>query len=225
VAKARKTAPAGSPETVEAGRAETVQAGLAETVGAALPSVSAPRRERADAARNRERVLAAARRLFAEHGVHAVTMSAVAREAGVAKGTVFHRFGDRAGLALALLDEAERTLQDQLLHGPPPVGPGAPPHERLRAFLAALAAFTVDNRELLLEVDGAAPGARYRTGAYRAWLQHVVVLLGELGVPGDRALHAHLLLAPLAADLVAYLHDDQGVSAAELTAGLDRLLT
>jgi len=188
-----------------------------------LPSLSPQRRERADAARNRARVLAAAERLFAEHGVRAVTMSDVARAAGVAKGTVFHRFGDRAGLALALLDEAERSLQDQLLHGPPPLGPGAPPRERLRAFLAALAAFTVKHRELLLEVDGAAPGARYRTGAYRAWLQHVVVLLGELDAPGDHALHAHLLLAPLAADLVTYLHDDENVTVEALSAGVDRL--
>ena len=191
---------------------------------AELPSLSAPRRERADAARNRERVLAAARRLFAERGVRAVTMSDVARAAGVAKGTVFHRFGARAGLALALVDEEERSLQERVLRGPAPLGPGAPPRERLRAFLAALAELTVDNRELLLEVDGAAPGARYRTGAYRAWLQHVVLLLDELGVAGDRALHAHLLLAPLAADLVAYLHDDEGVIAAALTAELEQLI-
>src|SRR5215217_7933273 len=111
----------------------------------------APRRERADAARNRERVLAAARRLFADRGVRAVTMSDVAREAGVAKGTVFHRFGDRAGLALALVDEQERTLQERILRGSPPLGPGAPSRERLLAFLAALAALTVENRELLLE--------------------------------------------------------------------------
>jgi AcrR family transcriptional regulator len=189
-----------------------------------LPSLSEPRRERADAARNRERVLAAARRLFVERGVRAVSMSDVAREAGVAKGTVFHRFGDRAGLALALLEEAERQLQERILRGGPPLGPGAPARERLRAFVAALAAFTVENRELLVEVDGAAPGARYRTGAYRAWLQHTVLLLDELGVPGDRALHAHVLLAPLAADLVAYLHDDEDVTASALTAELERLI-
>ena len=153
-----------------------------------------------------------------------VTMSDVAREAGVAQGTVFPRFGDRAGLALALVDEAERDLQERILRGPPPLGPGAPPRERRSAFFAALAALTVEHRELLLEIDHAAPAARYRTGAYRAWLQHVVLLLGELDVPGDRALHAHLLLAPLAADLVGHLHDDEGVTAAALTAGLERLL-
>src|SRR5215216_3933261 len=189
-----------------------------------LPVAGRPRVERADAARNRERVLAAARRLFAERGAGAVTIEEVARAAGVAKGTVFHRFGDRAGLALALVDEHERELQERLLRGPPPLGPGAPPRERLVAFLAALAALTVENRELLLEVDGAAPGARYRTGAYRAWLQHVVLLLDALGTPGDRALQAHLVLAPLAADLVAHLHDDEGVTAAALSTGLDRLL-
>jgi AcrR family transcriptional regulator len=182
-----------------------------------LPVAGRPRPERADAARNRERVLDAARRLFAERGVHAVTMEEVARAAGVAKGTVFNRFGDRAGLALALLDEHERALQEQILRGPPPIGPGAPPRERLLAFLAALAELTVEHRELLLEVERSS-GARYRTGAYQAWLQHTVLLLGD-----DDALRAHLLLAPLAADLVWHLVD-QGVSAAELTAALHGLV-
>jgi AcrR family transcriptional regulator len=178
-----------------------------------LPVAGRARPERADAARNRERVLAAARRLFAERGGH-VTMEEVAREAGVAKGTVFNRFGDRAGLALALLDEHERALQERILRGPPPLGPGAPPRERLLAFLAALADLTVEHRDLLLEAERAAPGARYRTGAYEAWLQHTVLLLGD-----DDGLRAHLLLAPLAADLVWHLAD-RGVTAAELTAAL-----
>jgi AcrR family transcriptional regulator len=188
-----------------------------------LPVAGTPRQERADAARNRERVLAAARALFAERGVRAVTMSEVARKAGVAKGTVFHRFGDRAGLALALVDEHERALQDAILRGPPPLGPGAPPRERLLAFLDALTELTVAHRELLLEVDGAAPAARYRTGAYRAWLQHVVLLLGELEVAGDRALLAHLLLAPLAADLVTFLREDEGVAADALATAVREL--
>jgi AcrR family transcriptional regulator len=183
-----------------------------------LPVAGDARPERADAARNRERVLSAARRLFAERGAGSVTIEEVARAAGVAKGTVFHRFGDRAGLALALLDEHERALQDRILRGPPPLGPGAPPRERLLAFLAALAELTVEHRELLLEVDHAAPAARYRTGAYQAWLQHTVLLLGP-----DSALRAHLLLAPVAADLVSHLVDE-GVSAAELTAALHELV-
>src|SRR5438552_1410926 len=92
---------------------------------APLP-IAGERRERADAVRNRELVLQAARELFAERGVENVTMDEVARRAGVAKGTVFHLFGDRSGLALALLDEQERAIQDRLLHGEPSLGPGAP---------------------------------------------------------------------------------------------------
>jgi AcrR family transcriptional regulator len=179
-----------------------------------LPVAGAPRPERADAARNRKRVLAAARRLFAERGVHGVTMAEVASAAGVAKGTVFHRFGDRAGLALALLDEHERALQERILRGPPPLGPGAPPRERLLAFLAALADLSFEHRDLLLEAERASPGARYRTGAYQAWLQHTVLLLDD-----HDALRAHMLLAPLAGDLVWHLAD-QGVSAAELIAAV-----
>jgi AcrR family transcriptional regulator len=187
---------------------------------AELPVAGALRPERADAARNRRRVLDAARQLFAERGVRAVTMSDVAEAAGVAKGTIFHRFGDRAGLATALVDEAERGLQEQILRGPPPLGPGAAPRERLDAFLGALAALTAEHYELLAEVDSAAPTARYRTGAYRAWLQHVVLLLEELGVEGDRALRAHVVLAPLAADLVWHLREDEGVDAEALAAAL-----
>jgi AcrR family transcriptional regulator len=189
----------------------------------ALPVAGRPRPERADAARNRERVLAAARRLFAERGIRAVTMSDVAREAGVAKGTIFHRFGDRAGLALALLDEHERALQERILRGPPPLGPGAPALERILAFLDALATLTAEHRDLLLEVERAGPAARYRTGAYRAWLQHLVLLFDEHGVEGDPPLLAHLLLAPLAADLVWHLGEDEGVTADALAVALREL--
>ena len=59
-----------------------------------------PAAERADAARNRAKLLTAARRLVARRGVDQVTMEAVARAAGVGKGTVFHRFGNRAGEAM-----------------------------------------------------------------------------------------------------------------------------
>jgi AcrR family transcriptional regulator len=172
---------------------------------------------RADAARNHEKVLSAARRLFGEHGVSAVSMSRVAEEAGVAKGTVFHRFGDRAGLARALLDGHERALQDEILRGEPPLGPGAPAPERLAAFLRALAELTDARRELLLEVDGSEPGARYRTGAYAAWALHVRVLLDELRPGRANDVLAHVLLAPLAADLVEHLRAYERRSLEDLT--------
>jgi AcrR family transcriptional regulator len=190
---------------------------------AELPVLGAPRRERADAARNRERVLAAARRLFAEHGVAKVTMEQVARAAGVGKGTVFHRFGDRAGLALALLDDRECELQEVVLHGHPPLGPGAPAGERLGAFLDAILDFTVEHAELLIAADSGRPGGRYLTGAYASWHRHSALLLSELRPGSDAGVLAHLVLAPLSADLVHHLTEEAGSDVERVRAALHDL--
>jgi AcrR family transcriptional regulator len=189
-----------------------------------LPILGAPRRERADAARNREKVLAAARRLFAERSVASVTMEEIARAAGVGKGTVFHRFGDRAGLALALLDDRERELQDLILHGHPPLGPGAPARERLVAFLDAILDFTVEHAELLIAADGGRPGGRYLTGAYAGWHRHTALLLSELRPGSDAEVFAHLVLAPVAADLVRHLTEEAGADLERVRAALHEQL-
>jgi AcrR family transcriptional regulator len=59
---------------------------------------------RADARRNRERVLAAAREQFAEHGLE-VQMEQIARGAGVGVGTVYRHFPAKKDLLQALADE------------------------------------------------------------------------------------------------------------------------
>lgn len=67
----------------------------------------AQRTERADALRNREAVLAAADALFAaSSSPHSVSMDDIAAAAGVGKGTLFRRFGDRAGLIGAVIASA-----------------------------------------------------------------------------------------------------------------------
>ena len=163
---------------------------------------------RADAVRNREKILAAAAELFERDGVEAVTMDAVARAAGVSKGTVFSRFGSRAGLAMALLDEAERELQEGLLRGPPPLGPGPPAADRLAAFLAAYVDLLADHHALIRTSEHAGEeGQRFRNSAYAAWHQHVAILLRELGV-ADPRLTAHLLLAMVDSELYRALGAD-----------------
>src|SRR3954454_23019242 len=99
-----------------------------------LPQYQGPPKVRADAARNRARILEATETLVAEHGIEGVSMEGVARAASVGTGTLYRRFGDRAGLAFALLDEQTREFQNALISGPPPLGPGVPARERLRAF-------------------------------------------------------------------------------------------
>jgi AcrR family transcriptional regulator len=147
------------------------------------------------------RVLEAADRLFSRHGVKNVSLDAIAAEAGVGKGTVFRRFGDRAGLAVALLDEREQELQAKILTGPPPLGPGAPAVERVSAFLDAYLDLLDRHVELFMDSENASDGARYRIGSYHLWHRHLALLIEEARPALDADYTAHLLLAPLAADL------------------------
>ncbi len=105
-----------------------------------------PRPERADAVRNREVLLRTAREMLTELGVNRVTMDGLAERAGLGKGTVFRRFGTRAGIFQALLDADERHFQEQVLRGPPPLGPGADPVQRLIAYGRARIAFLLDHQ-------------------------------------------------------------------------------
>lgn len=174
--------------------------------------------ERADAARNRARVLDAAAKLFASRPPHEVTMEDIAKAAGVGRGTLYRRYPDRASIAVALLDEHERALQEKLLRGDPPLGPGAPPAERLAAFYAAMVGLLEDHAHLVL---GSEVGrSRFETGAYGFWRAHVRSLLAAAGTPGPDAL-ADVLLAPLAPDV--YVQQRRTLSPEQITGALRRL--
>jgi AcrR family transcriptional regulator len=187
-------------------------------------SVTPPQpRERADAARNRVRVLAAAQALFAERGVALVTMDDVAARAGVGKGTLYRRFGDKSGLAMALLDERERDLQGRILTGPGPLGPvgDADPAERLAAFATAYLEFLEGTLDLVLLSQTSSPGARHRSGAHAFWRTHCRLLLQAADAP-DPAVRAEVLLAALSGEQVRYWRES-GAATEELTGALARL--
>ena len=173
-----------------------------------------PPRERADAARNRTAVLEAAAALFREHGGQAVSMDAIAAAAGVGKGTLFRRFGDKAGLAVALLDEQERKLEEGILSGPAPLGPGSTPdapapRQRLRAFVNSYLDYLLAHMDLIRMSETGSPGARYRIGAYRFWQRHVSLMLAGRHDPEAAA---HTLLAALAADHVQAVSAEIGAA-------------
>jgi AcrR family transcriptional regulator len=126
--------------------------GSDRTAARKLPMAGAPR-ERADSAANRLRIIEAARRVLAERGAEGTSIDAVASEAGVGKGIIFRRFGDRSGLFQALSDEHLRSFQDAFIAGPPPLGPGAPPCERLAAFLDGLLDLYDGHLELTLALE------------------------------------------------------------------------
>jgi AcrR family transcriptional regulator len=175
--------------------------------------------ERADAARNRARVLAAAGELFATRDAERVTMDDIARAAGVGRATLYRRYPDRAAIAVALLDAHERDLQRRLLEGDPPLGPGAPPSDRLAAFYAAMVDLLEQHGHLALATE--VGGSRYAVGAYGFWRAHVRSLAVAAGAPDPDVL-ADVLLAPIAPDL--YRHLREGGATPERIAGtLERL--
>jgi AcrR family transcriptional regulator len=169
--------------------------------------VSAPQ-ERGDAARNRVLLLNAARRLIAERGADAVTMDDIAAAAGVGKGTVFRRFGSRAGLMMVLLDEDERASQRAFLFGPPPLGPDAPPLDRLLAFGRDRLCFAHAHHELLSAANRD-PQTRYNAAA-EVLRTHVRLLLASAGTTGNLDAQTDALLALLDVDYVEHQLRDRG---------------
>lgn len=176
--------------------------------------------QRADAVRNRTQILAAAERLFAEHEPRSVTMDQIAKAAGVGRATLYRRFPDPSSIAVALLDEHERRLQGQLIHGSPPLGPGAPAAERLAAFYLAMLDLLEHHLPLAL---GAETGkARFTTGAYGFWRGHVRVLLVDGGAEDPDAL-IDLVLGPLAPELYRFQRFELGIPAERIAQSLSRL--
>jgi AcrR family transcriptional regulator len=67
---------------------------------------------RADARRNRDQILAAAREIFAERGAD-VAMEEIARRASVGVGTLYRRFADRETLIRAVFRETYQVVADE----------------------------------------------------------------------------------------------------------------
>ena len=178
----------------------------------------APHAERADAARNRRHLLATARQMLAEQDPGTLTMDALAERAGLGKGTVFRRFGTRAGIFAALLDDDERAFQQQVLAGPPPLGPGAAPLDRLIAYGRARTGFLIAHRDIArATLDGHQP-IPGRSQSPLSQL-HIRVLLGQMNLSdADLDMLAVQLTAALDGPLLLYLSGSDLTAASAGTA-------
>jgi AcrR family transcriptional regulator len=174
--------------------------------------------ERADAARNRQVILAAASTLFdtAEDPL-TVTMDDVAAAAGVGKGTLFRRFGDRTGLLRAVFDMRIAGLMSMIVDGPPPLGPATPPRERLLALLDAMVEFKLDNRKLTRALEQTSERTSFLQSP-NYLLAHALFtdLLTGMVAPDRTAWTAHALLAYTRIDLLENLITTQSWTAARL---------
>ena len=165
------------------------------------------RTPRKDAARNREAVLAAADALFARRdSPEDVTMADVAAAAGVGKGTLFRAFGDRSGLLRALYEARLAPIKEAIETGPPPLGPGTPPQERVPALLDAVLCFKLDNRGLALALEASGSSSSpYQAEHYVRWHGLLRAVLEQIPGLEDGDFTAHALLAATRADLVEHL--------------------
>jgi AcrR family transcriptional regulator len=169
--------------------------------------MSEGRRERADAIRNRRAILAATEKLLAAHRPQDISMEQVAAVAGVGKGTVFHRFGNRMGLMYALMVERAQALEEAVTAGPPPLGEGAPDRDRLLAFLDAIIEVVSRNKSLMAELAYSSavnpparePAAQEREDhpVYRFWHGHISALIAAQRPDADAELITHLMLGAL----------------------------
>jgi AcrR family transcriptional regulator len=173
-----------------------------------LPVTDNAPQERGDAARNRTLLVDAARKLIAERGADAVTTDDIAAAAGVGKGTLFRRFGSRAGLMIVLLDEDEKVQQQAFLFGPPPLGPGAPPLERLLAYGRERLRFVHAHLALLSDA-GRDPQTRFNAPSM-LHRRHIRVVLEDADTTGDLDAQANALLALLDADYVRHQLTERG---------------
>lgn len=177
-------------------------------MGRSLPVLeggqAGPVAERKDAARNRQKILVAARSLMERKGLDGVCMDDLAAAAGVGKGTLYRRFADKHALFRALLDDDERVLQEAV-RARFGLKKDASPTVALCALWGALVDFVVDHKDVLAaaEVEARSRAALLDSAPYH-W-RHTELARGmrRCGVPGARAdLLALSWLQALAADVV-----------------------
>lgn len=114
---------------------------------------------RADAVRNRERILIAAREAFARHGVD-VPLDAIARDAGLGPGTLHRHFPTKEGLLAAVIAGRLDALADHAEQL------GGDPQEDFVSFLAELVDSSRDNLALA-EALGGLPNSMIEESAAR----------------------------------------------------------
>lgn len=178
---------------------------------------------RRDAERNRQRILAAAAELIAEHGLE-VSHDQIAKYADVAVGTVYRRFPDRSTLIEAIyrdqVDDVVRTARSALEI--------ADPWEGLVTFMTGVMQFLADNRGLRELSSAAADGlalGRYARTQIAPVVVELVARARDAGVVRDDLTEQDLAVVPIMIGAVIHSsrHVDPGLWRRMLTIVLDGL--
>ncbi|MFA9270848.1 MAG: TetR/AcrR family transcriptional regulator [Baekduiaceae bacterium] len=157
----------------------------------------------------REQLLDKTLELVAREGFRAVSIDAVAREAGITRPIVYGHFQDLPGLLNALLDREARRAIGQLAGVLPSADDERPVWDvalgALRAYLEVVAASPLTWQLILMPVEGAPPTLHARVEGDRAAVRVQLAAALEAGLRREG-------LDPQTVDLDLAAHIAQGVS-------------
>ncbi|HEX6444073.1 MAG TPA: TetR family transcriptional regulator [Streptosporangiales bacterium] len=135
---------------------------------------------RADARRNRERLLAVAVAAFARDGD--VTMDAIAREAGVGPGTLYRHFPTRE----ALVEAAYRSELEKLCAAAPELLATLPPDAALRAWMDLFLDYLLTKRHMADALRAVVASGGNPFAQSRALLTDAIATLLDAGVEAGK---------------------------------------
>ena len=125
---------------------------------------------------------------------------------------------------ISLLSDSEAEFQGRFMFGPPPLGPGAPPLERLVAFGAERIAYVMEFGELA-RAAGESAYNRFDVPAAVLWHRHIELLLRAAGMDADPWLMAMSLSATLEPDRLLYAVRVHGITQERLADSWTELAT
>ena len=195
------------------------------------------RHERRDAAEHRQRILESAQRLFAEHGVDAVSMHQIALAAGIGQGTLYRRYRHKGELCMDLMREHHEQFAEEVAKLFARTE-NAPVLERLDGLLVIMVALLEDQVTFLGPVGGTItgddrcpePGRSSDFSVYQSpwylWLHELLsgvltkaVDRGELA-PLDAPFTVDTMLAVLNPPFYRYQRLERGFSQERILQGL-----
>lgn len=164
-----------------------------------MSSPSTRASSRLPAAERREQLLDVTKAIVASRGFHAVSIEAVAREAGITRPIVYGHFGDLTGLLEALVERESRRALAQLATVVPTDLGSDPRADLLAGFGAYLEAVAADPdtwRLVLMPPEGAPAVLRDAIAVGRAAVvARIATALGAIGESPDPELTARTLSA------------------------------
>lgn len=184
------------------------------------------RKARSDSIRNRELILATARRLFDRCGVENITMSAIAEAASIGKGTLYRHFPDKAELLFRLIEHEAQIFRDETAGR---AGLGELPRDTLHWFIQQALAYALRNNSLLCEATNHAQNGTLNHPSRFWWRDVLHGLFQRAGSKTDPCYAADTVYTMLDAQTLYFQQTSLGYEHAHLSKNLralaDSLLT